>query len=95
MGLPKSTTPNSIKYNFILVLIDYFIKLIYYYPVRKTIDVIQLTKLLFRIFTQIGPLDNIIFNKNSIFISKYWSTIYYYLYILYKLSIAFHLQIDS
>ena len=71
MDFPKFITPNSIKYNSILVLIDRFIKLVYYYLVYKTIDAIQLTELLFRIFAQIGPLDNIVSNRGSVFISKY------------------------
>ena len=71
MDFPKSTTSNSIEYNSILILINRFIKLIHYYPVYKIIDTTQLIKLLFRIFTQIGPLDNIISNRGSIFINKY------------------------
>jgi len=71
MDLPKSKTPNSIEYNSVLILIDYFIKLVRYYLVYKTINATQLIKLLFRVFAQIGPLDNIISNRGSVFISKY------------------------
>ena len=90
MDLPKSITSDSIEYNFIFILIDRFIKLVCYYLVHKIIDATRLIKLLFRIFMQIGPLDNIIFNKGSVFTSKYWSTIYYYFCVLHKLSIAFY-----
>jgi len=38
MDLPKSKTPNSVEYNSILILIDHFIKLVRYYPVRKIIN---------------------------------------------------------
>ena len=71
MDFSKSITPNSIKYNSILILIDCFIKLVHYYLVYKIINIIQLTELLFKIFMQIGPLNNIISNKDSIFTSKY------------------------
>ena len=71
MDLPKSTTPDSIEYNSILILIDCFIKLVRYYLVYKTINATQLIKLLFRIFAQTGPPNNIISNKGSIFINKY------------------------
>ena len=71
MDLPKSTTFNSVEYNSVLILINCFIKLIRYYLVYKIIDATQLVKLLFRIFTQIGPLDNIISNRGSVFTSKY------------------------
>jgi len=53
------------------IFIDYFIKLIYYYLVYKIINTTQLIKILFRVFTQIKPPNNIVFNKGSIFISKY------------------------
>jgi len=71
MNLPESKTPNSVEYNSILVLIDHFIKLVRYYLVRKIINAIQLVELLFRVFAQIGPPDNIIFNRGNVFISEY------------------------
>jgi len=71
MDLPKSKTSNGVEYNSVLVLIDCFIKLVRYSLMRKTINAIQLIKLLFRVFAQIGPLDNIISNRGSVFISKY------------------------
>jgi hypothetical protein len=71
MDLPESKTPNSVEYNSILVLIGRFIKLVYYYLVHKIINATQLIELLFRVFAQIGPLDNIISNRGSIFISDY------------------------
>ena len=64
-------TFNGIEYDSIFVLIDCFIKLVYYYLVYKIINVIWLIELLFRIFAQTGPLDNIISNKGNMFISKY------------------------
>ena len=54
MDLLESKTPNSIEYNSVLILIDYFIKLVRYYLVCKIINATQLVKLLFRVFTQIG-----------------------------------------
>ena len=71
MDLLESKTPNSAEYNSVLILIDRFIKLVRYYPVRKIINAMQLAELLFRVFAQIGPLDNIISNRGSVFISKY------------------------
>jgi len=71
MDLLESKTPNGVEYNSVLILIDRFIKLVRYYLVYKIINAIQLAELLFRVFTQIGPLDNIISNRGSIFTSKY------------------------
>jgi len=50
IDLPKSKTPNSIKYNPVLTLIDRFIKLIRYYLVYKIINATQLAELLFKVF---------------------------------------------
>jgi len=71
MDLLESKTPNGIEYNSVLILIDRFIKLVRYYLVRKIINTTQLAELLFRVFTQIGPLDDIVSNRGSVFISEY------------------------
>jgi len=71
MDLLESKTPNSIKYNSVFVLIDYFIKLVHYYLVYKIINITQLVEFLFKVFAQIRPLNNIISNRGSIFISEY------------------------
>ena len=71
MGLPKSKTSDGVEYDSILILIDHFTKLVCYYPVYKIINTTQLAELLFRIFAQTRPLDNIIFNKGSVFTSEY------------------------
>jgi hypothetical protein len=71
MGFPKSKTSDGVEYDSILILIDCFIKLVHYYPIYKIIDTTQLIKLLFRIFAQIGPLNNIVSNRGSVFISEY------------------------
>ena len=67
----KFKTFNSVKYNFIFIFIDYFIKLIHYYLIYKIINTTQLVKLLFKVFIQIRPLNNNIFNRGNIFTSEY------------------------
>jgi len=71
MDLLEFKTPDSVEYNFIFIFIDYFIKLIYYYLVYKTINATQLAEFLFRVFAQIGSLNNIVSNRGNIFISEY------------------------
>jgi len=71
MDLLESKTPNSVEYNSILIFIDYFIKLVHYYLIYKIINTTQLAEFLFRVFTQIESLNNIISNKGSIFTSEY------------------------
>ena len=71
MDLPESITSDSVEYDSVLVLIDRFMKLVRYYSVCKIIDATRLAKLLFRIFAQTGPLNDIVFNRGSIFTSKY------------------------
>jgi hypothetical protein len=40
IDLLESKTSNSVEYNSVLILIDHFIKLVYYYLVYKTINTI-------------------------------------------------------
>ena len=50
MDLFESMTPDGVEYDSVFVFIDCFMKLVYYYPVCKTIDAMRLIELLFRIF---------------------------------------------
>ena len=45
--LPLSTNINSKVYNTILVVVDYFMKIVKYFPVRTTITAIDLAKLFY------------------------------------------------
>ena len=42
-----------------------------------------------------GLLDSIVSDRGSLFISKFWSALYFYLKIKQKLSTTFHSQTDG
>ena len=45
--LPPSTDTNSKAYNAILVIVDYFTKIVKYFSVRTTITTVDLAKLFY------------------------------------------------
>ena len=56
----------------ILVVVNRYIKMLYYIPTIKKINAIKLTKLFFMEITlKFGILDSIIIDRESIFISTF------------------------
>lgn len=77
-------------YDSILVIIDQLIKMIYYEPVKVTIDAPSLAEVIINIVMQYYNLpDSIITNWVLLFISKFWSSLYYFIGIKQKLSSTF------
>ena len=71
-------------------------KIIYYKPVKVTIDILSLAKVIIDMVVrhQKGPESNVT-DQGLLFISKFWSLLCYFLGIKQKLSIAFHPQMDG
>ena len=91
IGLLESKGFNSRVYDSILVVVNRFSKIVRYFVVNKTIDALVLTELIYKkivMFT--GTPDDIVSNRGSVFISEYWSTLYYYLAVKRRLSTAFY-----
>ena len=94
--MPSSTDSKGNAYDTILIVVDCFTKIVKYFPIREIIAALQLVKLFCNeIIKQYSTLRSIITNKGSIFTSKYWSTLCYYMKAKCKLSTAFHLQTDE
>ena len=54
------------------MVVDRFIKLVKYLPVRKSINALTLVELLYReLFVVVGPADSIISDRGSVFTSEY------------------------
>ena len=67
-----------------------------YKPVKITIDAPDLAKIILDIIIwHHGLLNSIMSNRSSVFISKFWSSLCYFLEIKQRLSTAFHPQINS
>lgn len=79
-----------------LVIIDCLTKLVHYKAVKITINIIRLVKIIINVLVGYYYfLELIVSNKSSLFTSKFWFLLCYYLDINQKLSIAFYLQINS
>ena len=73
--LPLKDLTTRIVYNSIYVIMDKFIKYTYMVPVLRTQDALIITKVFFQIiFMNYGILDEVILNKDKLFILKFWKT---------------------
>ena len=95
-GLPISTNWKGDSYNFILIIVDSLTKIIYYKPVKITINAPGLAQVTIDIVVCYHDLPNsIVIDRNFLFTAKFWSSLCYLLGIKRRLSTAFHPQIDS
>ena len=95
-GLPVLTNWKGKSYNSILVIIDLVIKMVYYEPVKITINAQRLAKVIFDMIVWHHDLPNsIISDRGLLFTSKFWSLFCYFLNIKRRLSTAFHPQTNG
>ncbi len=65
--------------------------MVHYKPVKITIDVLGLAEVIIDVVVHYhGVPESIIIDWDLLFISKFWSLLYYFLGIKRKLSTAFH-----
>ena len=82
---------NNKKYNLILVVINRYTKLARYIPCTKDITAEALAELFLRYwFKDQGLPASIISDRGSVFTSKFWSTLCFYLKIKRGLLTAFY-----
>ena len=94
--LPPSADSKRNAYDAILIIVNYFTKIVKYFPIRETIAASQLAELFCNeIIKQYGTPRSIVTDRGSIFTSEYWSTLCYYMKAKRKLSTAFHPQTDG
>ena len=95
-GLPISTDWKGDSYDSILVIGDWLTKMDYYKPVKVTINALGLAKIIINIIVRHhGLQDSIVTNRGSLFTSKFWSLLCYFLSIKRRLSTAFYPQTDG
>ena len=95
-GLPVSTNWKGENYNSILVIVDWLTKMVHYEPVKVIIDAPGLAEIIFNVVVcHYGLPDSIVSNRGSLFTSKFWSLLCYFLGIKRRLSTAFYPQIDG
>ena len=96
MGLPISPNWKENSYNSILVIVNWLTKMVYYKPVMITIDAPRLAKIILDIVVWHHKLlDSIVTNRGSLFTSKFWLSLCYFLGVKRKLSTMSQPQIDS
>ncbi len=95
-GLPISTNWKVEKYDSILVIIDWLTKIVYYKPVKVTINTLSLMKVIFDVRVRhYNQSDLIESNCGAVFTLKFWSSACYFLGIKQRLSTIFHPQING
>ena len=90
-GLPILTDWKGDSYDLILVIVNWLIKMIHYELVKVTIDASGLINVIIDIVMRNHSLpDSIVTDRRSLFTSKFWSLLCYFLGIKQRLSTAFH-----
>ncbi len=94
--LPVSTNWKGETYDSILVIVNRFTKIVYYELVKVTINALGLAEVIIKVVLRHHGLpDSIVSDYGSVFTSKFWSSLCYFLGIKLKLLTAFYLQIDG
>ena len=95
-GLPPSSTGIGTAYDSILTIVDRYTKMAKYIPVRTTITAPQLAEVFIsNIVRNFGTPDSIVTDRGSVFTSKFWSSLCYFIKARRRLSTAFHPQTDG
>ena len=85
-GLPISINWKGNSYDSILVIVDWLTKIVYYELVKITIDKPRLVKVILDVLIRYHDLPNsIMTNGGSLFTSKFWSLLCYFLGINWRL----------
>ena len=96
MGLPQSADWRGNGYDLILLIVDWLMKMVYYELVQTTIIVLALAEVILNVVVRCyGLLNSIVSDYGSVFTSKFWSSMCYFLSIKQRLSTAFHFQTDG
>jgi hypothetical protein len=86
----------EIVYDSMLMMIDRYIKFNLYISSKKTWNAEDLTNALIdEIFIKVERLVFIVTNRDFFFIFKFWSSLYYHLWIRLQYNIVYHSQIDE
>ena len=95
-GLPILTDWKGNSYDSILVIVNWLTKMVYYKPVKDTINALGLAEAIIDVIVRHHSLpDSIVTNRGSFFTLKFWSLLCYFLGIKRRLSTAFYPQTDG
>ena len=95
-GIAIWTNWKEENYDFVLVIVDWLTKMVYYEPVKVTINVSGLAKVILDVVIWHHGLSNsIMSDRGLLFTSKFWSSLCYFFDIKQRLSTAFYPQTDG
>ena len=96
IGLPPSKCQSK-AYNSILVIMDWYTKMVCYIMVWSDIDTSRLVAVFVQKFVLagLGIPDSIVSDQGSVFMLTFWSAVCYHLKVCRRLSTAFHPQTDG
>ena len=95
-GLPVSTDWKGETYDSILVIVDQLTKMVHYKPVKVTLNALGLAEVILDVIVRHHGLpDSIVTDRSSLFTSKFWSSLCYFLGIKRRLSTDIHPQTDG
>ena len=95
-SLPILTDWKGDSYDLILVIVNWLTKMVHYKSIKVTINAPGLAEVIIEVVVRHHGLpDSIVTDWGSLFTSKFWSSLCYFLGIKRRLSTAFHPQIDG
>ena len=95
-GLPLSVNWKGNSYNSILVIVNSWIKMVHYKPVKVTINAPGLAEVIIDVVVQYYDLpDSIISERVAIFMSQFCFLLCAFFIVKKKLSIAFYRQTNN
>ena len=94
-GLPPSRFRGKV-YDSILVIVDRYTKMARYIPTTKEINAAELAELfMLHVVKDFGVPSGMTSDRGSVFTSKFWASLCFYLKVRRRLSTAFHPQTDG
>ena len=95
-GLPISTDWKGDSYDSIFIIVNWLTKMVHYKSVKVTIDAPGLAEVIINVVVRHhGLSDSIVTDRGSLFTSKFWLLLYYFLGIKQRLFTAFYPQTDG
>ena len=95
-GLPLFVDWKVNNYDLIFIIVNHLTKIVYYKLVKVTINALKLAEIIINMVMQYyGLPHSIISDHGTIFTSKFWSLLCYFLGIKRWLSTAFYPQTDG
>ena len=91
-----STSISDVFYNSIMIVVDHLFKMMHYISTWKTMTAFNLINLFLNKVVQYHEtFDDIVFDRDFVFTSHFWTSLCYHLLIKQKLSTVFHSCIDN